>query len=375
MIRLAVFGVLLALITWLLHRRLVRATGLQGGAARAVDALLVVGYVLALVGVGSGEVFDTAWARPLGFAGWVWLAGVFYLVLGVLVLGVLSLLGRIVTKPTDPRRRTALRVGTAAVAVAATGAVGYGVVEAARPGANRVRVPLARLPQNFDGLRVAVVSDLHIGPSRGAPFTQEIVDLVNAEQPDLVVLAGDLTDGTVELVAADVAPLRDLRAPYGVVAVSGNHEAYADDVGSWLDAWEELGITVLRNEHVTLDRDGERIHVAGIYDHESPEPYTPDLDAALRGREPGEFVLLAAHQPIQAHDASDHDVDLQVSGHTHGGQMWPIRHLVPLQQPTVEGLDRIGRTTVFTTRGAGTWGPPVRVGAPPEVSILELTRS
>ena len=117
-----------------------------------------------------------------------------------------------------------------------------------------------------------------------------------------------------------------------------------------------------------------RLRKLGIHDHSAPEPYRPDLAGALAGSDPQRFRLLLAHEPRQALQASDLGVDLQLSGHTHGGQIWPIRYLVPLQQPSVEGLDRVGETTLYTTRGAGAWGPPVRVGAPPEVAILTLRR-
>ncbi|HEY5854788.1 MAG TPA: metallophosphoesterase [Aldersonia sp.] len=377
-----VFAVVLALLTWWLHRRLVRATGLRRPWSTAADVALVVLYLLAIVGVGSGAVFDPGWARAPGFVGWVWLGTVFYLVLGLLVVGVGSLVARLVrrvrtprtSEPADPSRRRGLQLATAVVVVAAVGAVGYGVAEAAQPKVVRVRVPLSRLPAGFDGLRVALVSDLHVGPARGAAFTQRVVDLVNTENPDLVAIAGDLVDGTVAYVAPDLEPLAQLSAPLGVYGVSGNHEFYADDGGRWLDVWDRLGIRTLRNEHVTIERRGARIDVAGVHDYSSPAPYEPDLPAALSGHDPGTFVVLLAHQPRQAFEASDLGVDLQLSGHTHGGQMWPIRYLVPLQQPSVDGLDRVGNTVLYTTRGAGAWGPPVRVGAPPEVTILELVR-
>lgn len=198
------------------------------------------------------------------------------------------------------------------------------------------------------------------------------MDEIRGQSPDMTVLAGDLIDGTVALVGGDLAPLRDLSAPLGVFAVSGNHEFYADDGGRWLDLWSDLGVTVLRDERRSVERGGASIDVVGINDATAPAPYQQDLDRALAGRDPDRLAFLVACQPRQAFEASERGVDLQVSGHTHAGQIWPIRYLVPLQQPTVEGLDRVGSTAVYTTRGAGAWGPPVRVGAPPEVAVLEL---
>ncbi|WP_213572305.1 metallophosphoesterase [Rhodococcus sp. USK13] len=384
MTRVVVFGVVLALLTWWLHRRLVRATGLTRPWSVVVDVVLVVLWVLAVIGAGSGEVFDTGWARPPGFVGWVWLGALLYLVLGLLLVAIGSLVVRVVARlrhrsesaeQVDLSRRRTLRLATSVVAVGAVVAAGYGVAEAARPRVVRVRVPLRRLPPEFEGVRVALVSDLHVGPARGVGFTREVVDVINAQEPDLVAIVGDLVDGTVSKVAPDLEPLADLRAPMGIFGVSGNHEFYADDGGRWLDVWDRLGIATLRNQRVALRRGDATIDIAGIHDYSSPTPYEPDLSAALAGRDPSTFVMLLAHEPRQALEASDLGVDLQLSGHTHGGQMWPLRYLVPLQQPSVTGLDRIGKTVLYTTRGVGAWGPPVRVAAPPEITILELARA
>ncbi|EME62846.1 calcineurin-like phosphoesterase [Rhodococcus ruber BKS 20-38] len=382
MIRLLVAGTFLALITFWLHRRLVRAPGLRGRAAIAANTALGVLLVVALIGAQSGTSLDPRWARPFGFLGWTWLGVVLYLVLGTLLIGIVCLAARTVRRfrrddvpPPDPSRRRALQIATGALAVGAVAAVGYGTVEAARPRIVHTRIPLRRLPTGFEGLRVALVTDLHVGPSRGREFTRRTVDLVNAQQPDLIVLGGDLTDGTIALVGPDLAPLADLRAPLGVYGVSGNHEYYADDAMSWLDFWETLGVRTLRNERVTLERGGDAIDLAGIHDYSAPAPNEADLTAALQDRDPERFVLLAAHQPRHVFEARDHGVDLQLSGHTHGGQMWPLGYVVPLQQPTVTGLDQFGDTLVYTSRGTGAWGPPVRIATPPEVAILQLNGS
>lgn len=385
MTRTLVFAVVLALLTWWLHRRLVRATALPRPWSLVVDSLLVVLWLLAVVGSGSGEVFDPGWARGPAFAGWVWLGTAFYIALGLLALYGLSGSARLVRRARrsgeeppvtgSPLGVRALRIATAAIVVAAVGAGTYGVIAAARPQVVAVQVPLATLPTEFDGLRVAMISDVHVGPSRGAAFTQRVVDLVNEQKPDLIVIVGDLIDGTIAKVAPDLDPLSQLSAPLGVYGVSGNHEFYADDGGRWLDVWDKLGIEPMRNERVSIERDGASIELVGIQDYSSPAPYEPDLPGALAGHDPRDFALLLAHEPRQALQASELGVDLQLSGHTHGGQMWPINYLVTLQQPSLMGLDKIGNTTLYTTRGAGAWGPPMRVGAPPEITILELTKN
>ncbi len=255
----------------------------------------------------------------------------------------------------------------------AVGTTLYGVGEAASVRVNQESVTLKRLPAEFDGLRVAVVSDLHLGPARGEAFTRTIVDMVNAERPDLIAIVGDLSDETIEHVGSDLQPLADLRAPLGVFGVSGNHEQISDDVGAWMDEWRSLGITTINNSSVEIRRGAATIDVAGVHDLSNSAPYEPDLDAAVAGRPDDRFTLLLAHQPNHVREAAAHDVDLQVSGHTHGGQMWPLRYAAAAAADTaVTGLDFYKDTTVFTTYGAGAWGPPVRVGAPPEIAILQL---
>jgi uncharacterized protein len=381
MLRLVVFGALLALLTWWLYRRLTRPTELGPRARSAVAVVLGVLWALALIGVGSGEVFATSWARPLGAVGWVWLAAGLYLVLGLGVIALGTGVDRVIRRrrgvdvPTSPGRRRFLRIATGAVVVAAVGAAGYGVVEAATPRVVRVRIPLRRLPAEFAGTRLVLLTDLHVGPARGIGFTRKVVDIVAAENSDLILIGGDLVDGTVSKVGPDLEPLAELRAPLGVFGVSGNHEFYAGDGGRWLDLWDRLGIHTLRNTRVELRRGDAVVDLAGIHDLTSPAPFEPDLDAALAGRDPERAVILLAHQPAQVVDAERLGVDLQLSGHTHGGQMWPLGYLVPLQQPSVTGLDRFGDTVLYTSRGAGAWGPPVRVGAPPEITVIELVRA
>ncbi|MFD4268565.1 metallophosphoesterase [Rhodococcus sp. NPDC058481] len=379
MIRVLVFGAFLALVSWLLHRRLTRSVGLGPQGSRTVAVALAAAWALALVGLGSGEVFDPSWARGPAFAGWVWLAVMLYLALGLLLVAAVSGASRLLPRhrggessgPGLTRRRL-LRGATAAVVLGSFAAAAYGVGEAATPRVRHVRVPLRRLPAEFAGTRIALVTDLHVGPARGVGFTRKVVAAVAAQRPDLILLGGDLVDGTVAMVGADLAPLAELTAPLGVYGVSGNHEFYAGDGGRWLDLWDRLGIHTLRNARVELSRGGAVVDLAGIHDFTSPAPYEPDLRAALSGRDPDRFVVLLAHEPKQALEANELGVDLQLSGHTHGGQMWPLGYLVPLQQPSVTGLDRIGETVLYTSRGAGAWGPPVRVASPPEITILEL---
>ena len=376
-LRLVIAAVVLGLVHLLLHRRLVRAPGLSGRWALFLDGLLLAGWLLALIGTLVGAEISTDRWRPLAFVGLTWLAVVFYLLLGLAVLGVVLFIlrasARLRGRPDDHTRRRFLQVATGGVVTVAVVTTVYGVSEAASPRVVHQTVALPGLPEEFRGLRVAVVSDLHVGPARGVEFTRRVVDLVNREHPDLIAVVGDLADGTVALVGDDLQPLADLDAPLGVYAVSGNHEQISDDVGDWMQHWNTLGLTVLNNSRVEVERGQSAIDVAGVYDYSNNAPYEPDLAAALHGRTTDRFVLLLAHQPNQIGEAAAAGVDLQVSGHTHGGQMWPLRTVVEWVHDTeVTGIDTVGETTLFTTYGAGAWGPPVRVAAPPEIAILEL---
>lgn len=381
------FATALALITFWIYRRVVRAPQLPRPWSLIVIGILVTGWALAVVGTASGRVLDPAWAAAPGFVGAAWMGSYLYLFLGLAIIGLVSFGARIVRRlrrrtlserPDEAvvaaaaRRLKTLRVTTAAVVAIALGTTGYGIVEADSPQVVEVQVPLANLPTEFDGLRVVLMSDLHVGPTRGAAFTQRVVDEMNAQNADLIALTGDLTDGSVDLVGHTLDPLAQLSAPLGVFAATGNHEFYSDDGGRWMDYWDSLGIRTLRNERIPLERDGAEIQIVGVHDYTAPQPYEPDLPAALAGSDPEAFQLLLAHEPLHVPEAAEYGIDLQLSGHTHGGQMWPIRYLVPLQQPTVQGLDEIDGVPIYTTRGVGAWGPPVRVAAPPEITVVEL---
>lgn len=369
--------VLVGLLTFWLYRRLVVAPGVRGGWAIVANAVLAVGMIAGVSAflVGAG-VLDPAWARPLGFAGFTWWAVVFYLLLGAALIALVSLAVRVVARlrgaprPVHPQRW--LQIATAVLVLAAPAVVGYGLVAANRPAVTHEVAVVDRLPAEFDGLRVALLTDLHVGPARGVGFTRRVVELTNAQQPDLVILGGDLADGAVAQVGADLAPLRELQAPLGVYGVSGNHEYLVDGAGSWLDFWETLGVRPLRNERVELHRGGAVVDLAGVHDATAPASDASDPARALDGRDAERALIYLAHQPRQARDAQGRGVGLQLSGHTHGGQLWPFGYLVALVQPVVTGFGTVGDVPVYTSRGAGAWGPPVRVGAPPQIAMLTL---
>ncbi|AWI30577.1 metallophosphoesterase [Streptomyces tirandamycinicus] len=267
------------------------------------------------------------------------------------------------------RRLFVARVVGGAAAAAAAGTVGYGTYGVLRgPSVKRVTVPLAKLARGAHGYRIAVVSDIHIGPVLGRAHTQRIVDAINATQPDLVAVVGDLVDGSVADLGSAAEPLARLRARDGSFFVTGNHE-YFSGADAWVDHVRELGLTPLRNHRVEIGG----FDLAGVDDVAGErEGQGPDFARALGDRDRARAAVLLAHQPVVIHEAVRHGVDLQLSGHTHGGQLWPANYLAEMANPTLAGLERYGDTQLYVSRGAGAWGPPVRVGAPSDITVVEL---
>jgi predicted MPP superfamily phosphohydrolase len=394
---LAVFGFvgLILLVVVLLHlylwKRLVRDP-LRAGWPRRIGGLLTVLLAIlipaTLIGVRSGEVEWLAWP------GYLWLALMFYLFVVLLVLEVPRLIATLLmrasrrTEKVAPiavgpmektaaeedregvERRLLLARGAAIFAgLTAAGITGYGVRTAlGPPRINRVQIPLARLPRAMDGTRLAVVSDIHLGPLAGSHHVGRIVDLINSVGADIVCVVGDLVDGTVAELGRFAQPLADIRSRRGSYFVTGNHEYYSG-FQPWVDEVARLGVRPLRNERLELDG----LDLAGVNDLGGANfGDGPDFAKALADRDRARPVVLMAHQPVVARAAARYGVDLQVSGHTHGGQMVPFNLLVRLQQPVVSGLGTVDGVPVFVTNGAGFWGPPVRVGAPPQVTVIDL---
>ncbi len=408
----------LALTHAYLLRRLVRDTT-DSPVVRRVG--LVVAVLLALLLPATMVGVSTGTAEWLAWPGYLWMALWFYLVLYLLVLELPRfLLGRWwrrgdrrqsqprdeeppapepevaepgasatgaqgAQRPDDtatdatgnapgPSRRLVLSRGLALGAGAlAVGTVGYGTRTAlGGPRVDRQQLVLPRLARRMDGTRLVVVSDIHLGPLAGRAHVSRIVERINDLDADVVAIVGDLVDGSVERRGADAGPLARIRARQGTFFVTGNHEYYSGHE-EWIDRLSDLGVRTLRNDRTELHLRGGVLDLAGVNDLAGEQADDgPDLDAALGDRDPDRPVVLMAHQPVLARQAAAFGVDLQVSGHTHGGQMAPFGQLARLEQPVVSGLGRVDGVPVYVTNGAGFWGPPVRVGAPPEVSLLEL---
>ncbi len=374
-----------ALIHYYLWRRLVSDTGIgRPWRRRATWALIVLGAsipvtlflsrVLPIVGSTAG------WVALL----WMPLSGLTFLALMAIDLGkTITRLSLFIARrggpelPANPDRRAFLARATGGAALlGTTGAVGLGVIEArGRIGVVDVELELPRLPPAMDRFTIVQITDLHVGYTVTRDFVAGIVAQVNALEPDLIAITGDMADGTPDHLRDAVAPIAELRAGHGVFFVTGNHEYYSG-ADAWIAEMRRLGVRVLRNERVDVSRGGAGFDLAGIDDFEAARfghGHGADLPAAVAGRDASRALVLLAHQPRQVADAVAHGVDLQLSGHTHGGQVWPWHYIVAAQQGgLLAGLSRHGDTWLYISRGTGYWGPPVRIAAPAEITRVIL---
>ncbi|MEV7674066.1 metallophosphoesterase [Streptomyces sp. NPDC088752] len=336
----------------------------------ALFALGLVGMPLAMVRGHGRRQRDRAAIVGDALLGGVWILFTWSVLLGVLLRLALAVAG--VGDGQDRARAVTWAVlGTTAVLLA------WGYAEARRvPRVRRLDVELPRLGAGLDGTRVVLITDTHYGPLDRTRWSARVCETVNALEADLVCHTGDIADGTAERRRAQAAPLGTVRATRALVYVTGNHEYYSEAQG-WVDLMDELGWEPLRNRHLLLGRGGDTLVVAGVDDVTAESSglagHRAHLAGALRGADPDLPVLLLAHQPKFVDRAAAAGIDLQLSGHTHGGQIWPFHHLVRLDQPAVAGLSRHGaRTLLYTSRGTGFWGPPFRVFAPSEITLLVL---
>ncbi|MEJ2024768.1 MAG: metallophosphoesterase, partial [Deltaproteobacteria bacterium] len=277
----------------------------------------------------------------------------------------------------NPSRRVFLQNGVNyGIVTAAVGLSAYGLVEAKQvPRVKKVSIPVAGLSRDLDGFRIVQITDIHVSPTIKRPFVEKVVRVANGLEPDMVALTGDLVDGTVPQLEHDVAPLADLKSAMGNFFVTGNHEYYSG-VLEWIEKIETMGFTVLLNEHRLLSKGRGRLLVGGVTDYRGGsfmESHRSDPLKAARGAPSAHLKILLAHQPKSIFAAAKAGFDVQISGHTHGGQVLPWNFLIGLNQPFVKGLHRFQKTMIYVSRGTGYWGPPVRLGAPSEITLLQLT--
>ncbi len=317
-----------------------------------------------------------------------WLAFALCMVLATAAGDVIHLgaavVARLRPKPPEPTppapaalpRRDLLKAvpwGVAAGGGLLTGVGAYRAFTA--PEVTTVVVPLAKLPPALDGVSIVQLTDVHVGPFIGRRFMQMLVDAVIAEKPDVVVITGDLVDGDVASLGSAVAELARMRARFGTHFVTGNHEYYSGDL-EWTLFLDRLGMTVLRNGRVAIGDGGGVFDLVGVDDWSGGRRRNRpgyDLDAALARRDPERAAVLLAHQPENFEVAAERGIDLQISGHTHGGQVFPMTELVSLKYRYHRGLYRHGDSRLYVSRGCGFWGPPSRIGSPPELVKFVLT--
>ncbi|MFJ4474046.1 metallophosphoesterase [Streptomyces xanthochromogenes] len=339
-------------------------------AGTALFALGLVGMPLAMVRGHGRRQQDRA-----AIVGDTLLGGIWVLFTWSVVLGVLLRLALVLADVGDGEDRA--RIVTWAVLCTAAVLLAWGYAEARRvPRVRSLDVQLPRLGAGLDGTRVVLITDTHYGPLDRARWSARVCEKVNTLEADLVCHTGDIADGTAERRRAQAAPLGTVRATRARVYVTGNHEYYSEAQG-WVDLMDELGWEPLRNRHLLLERGGDTLVVAGVDDVTAESSglvgHRAHLAGALQGADPRHPILLLAHQPKFIDRAAAGGVDLQLSGHTHGGQIWPFHHLVRLDQPALAGLSHHGtRTLLYTSRGTGFWGPPFRVFAPSEITLLVL---
>ena len=276
----------------------------------------------------------------------------------------------------------AWRAESAVVVIAITFVVtAIGFVNARRTAKVRlVNIEINKLPEPLKGFTIVQISDIHLGSTIKAGYVQAIVDRVNSLDADLVAITGDVVDNTVEALKQHTAPLGELRARHGSYVVTGNHEYYSG-AEEWITEFRRLGLQPLLNEHTVIDHDGAELTVAGINDYSAISRDPAETSAELCGSDPVKALngspekapkILLAHQPRSASAAAEAGFDLQLSGHTHGGQFWPWNFFVRMYQPYTAGLYRLGKLWIYISRGAGYWGPPKRLGAPSEITLIRL---
>jgi len=391
-------SVAVALASLYLWKRLVLDARLPRAGLLAASLVLGCGAALLPLVRMFGQDRAPAALRTWNFLAYAWMGVLFYALVTRWLLELPLLLHRTLgwwrrrqpaANPHAPaatgpdllsRRRALVRAAAGATVLGSAGAGIAGIRSALYELATvtvPVRVP--RLPAGLDGIRVVQISDLHVGPLLDEGFVRAVTGRVNALRPDLVVVTGDVVDGPVHHLEALVAPLGGLDARWGTFFVTGNHEYYSG-FEPWIQHFAKLGMRVLANERVAVGDagpGGASFDLAGVHDWHGGRRNTsqaPDLDAALAGRDPERALVLLAHQPAQIDQAAAAGVGLQISGHTHGGQMWPFGALTMLAQPYLRGLHQHAPgSQIYVSSGTGFWGPPLRVFAPAEITELVLT--
>jgi predicted MPP superfamily phosphohydrolase len=305
---------------------------------------------------------DIVWVAGLAFAKGYWL--------------IQKLFSQTPATEIDPSRRTFLlqvtNIGVVSVAGILTS---YGIYEARRkPGIVEINMPIVNLPKEFVGFKIVQITDIHAGLTVKRDWVEVVVNEVHALKPDLIAFTGDLADGSVPHLQNDVAPFAELQAPYGKFFVTGNHEYYSG-AEQWVKEAGRLGYDVLMNEHRLIQRNGASFVLAGVTDYTGGQflpSHKSDLKAAINNAPSDKVKILLAHQPRTLLQSESLGFDAMISGHTHGGQFFPWNLVAALGQPYISGLHNHNGMWVYVSKGTGYWGPPVRLGARSEITVITL---
>ncbi len=378
-----------------LYRRLVRQL-VHGRLPR----LLAIGVLVVMTGVLGNrrtvvDLLPSGAEGPLTQAMYTWMGVALCLVIALMLTDAGRALAALVQRlrrrpePTPPaaeappaqhvdeeRRRFLGQAVAGGAFMAGGGLSAYGSWRAFSPPiVTELAVKIPKLPKALDGLSIVQLTDIHVGHFIQRRYMDALVQQANALRPDVFAITGDLVDGDVPSLGGHVAALAALKSRYGSYFVTGNHDYYSGDE-AWSAFLESLGIEVLRNRHVRIGDAGASLDLVGVDDwsggrRRNKKGY--DLDQALAGRNPDRAAVLLAHQPANFKVAAERGVDLQISGHTHGGQLMPMTFLIGLAWEHSAGLYAHGDSNIYVSRGCGFWGPPMRVGSPPEIVKLVLT--
>ncbi|HWB80127.1 MAG TPA: metallophosphoesterase [Nannocystaceae bacterium] len=379
------FGLMIAAGAVLLHVylyfRLVRPLARTRRMHIALVAVLVIASVLFFFRAALRPE-DGAARRAYEIGTYIWMATAVCMMvaaaLGDLVRLGLAIARKVRPQAIDPARREFLtRALPQGVALGGAAITGYGMMRAFTPAEiTEHELVIPKLPKNLEGFTIVQLTDLHVGPFIRRKLIDRMVEQANELAPDLVVVTGDLVDGSVPRLGDSVAGLANLRGRFGTFFVTGNHDYGSGDV-EWCAFLESLGLGVLRNRRVEIGDDGGSFDLLGVDDWGGGRRHGRkgyDLEAAIAGRDPERAAILLAHQPANFATVAARGLDLQISGHTHGGQLFPMTALVGLGFPYTRGLYREGDAQIYVSRGCGFWGPPARVGSPPEIAKLVLVR-
>ena len=339
---------------------------LVGAAAAGIAPLVAWSSLVVLAGLPALALVFRGRAVPqsIGYA----VLGVFSTLLVLVLIGDVVRLGYHLFRATFDARGAGLTI------LAGAGALSFiGFLQARCPRTRNVDVAIDDLPPQLEGYTIVQLSDVHIGPTIRRRFLERLVEKTNALNADAIAITGDLVDGPLDELRDEAEPLRDLVARDGVFYVTGNHEYYWR-ASEWIPFLVSRGLTFLKNEHVTVDRGGAKLVIAGVTDPVGRYTHKQDVPAALAGAPADAVKVLLSHRPQMAAAASKLGVHLQLSGHTHGGQFFPFNLLIHRFQPVVAGLHRIGNTWLYVNRGTGYWGPPSRLAVGGEITVIRLTK-